>query len=486
MTAPNNPRKHRLAGEQGTLAVAVRSLVRRAPIVCAERETVRRAVEIMHTEKIGAIVVVDDGQQPVGVFTERDLIGVALQDGLEQPLVAVMTRDPVTVPGHMPAYEVAVLMTEHRFRHALITEAGTLVGVVSERDLFALQRLGLSELTLEIRLARDVEAVARLADRVRQLIRLLVGQGVAAEHLTQYMSVLNDLVCQRIIDLVRKGYHWDRISWCWLAFGSEGRLEQTFATDQDNGLIFEAHAGAGVGSTRGQLLPFARAVNEALDECGYPLCPGGVMASNPEFCLSTSEWRAKLGGWVDESDPQALLRAAICLDFRALHGDARLATDLRDGFLGVARKRQTFLRLLAEQALQARPPLGRWRDFTTEDVPDAPGTMDLKRYGLSPFVDCARVLALANGVPYTSTAERLRGAATAGALTRARATASVAAFFFIQRIRLLHQARLEALTPERANRIDPEDLNELDRRTLKAAFRIGRDLQQRLALDYQL
>ena len=205
----------------------------------------REALAVMHAEGIGSIVIVDARSRPVGIFTERDLIGVALGAGLDQPIAEVMTRDPLALPGHTPAYEAALAMIDHRIRHVLVTEADALVGVVSERDLFSLQRLGLGELTMEIRLARDVDALAGLAARVRRLARLLVLQGVAAEHLTMFVSVLNDRICQRIIEIVRNRHRWERIGWCWLAFGSEGRLEQTFATDQDNGLIFESHGEAG-------------------------------------------------------------------------------------------------------------------------------------------------------------------------------------------------------------------------------------------------
>ena len=112
---------------------------------------------------------------------------------------------------------------------------------------------------------------------------------------------------------------------------------------------------------RARLLPFAREVNEALDACGYPLCKGNVMASNPELCLSVAEWKAKMEGWLHNSDPKALLDASICFDFRGLHGDERLATELRDWFLAATRARPNFLRLMAENALQTRPPLGKWR-----------------------------------------------------------------------------------------------------------------------------
>ena len=486
MSEPDNLLERRLAGEHQTLARPLRTLVHRPPVVCNQRSTVNDALAVMRTEGIGCIVVVDARARPVGIFTERDLIGVALDARLDQPIDEAMTPEPLGLPGHTPAYDAALLMIERRIRHVLVTEGDELVGVVSERELFSLQRLGLGELSMEIRLARDVDGLAAMAARVRRLARLLVEQGVAAEHLTLFISVLNDRICQRVIELARNHHQWERISWCWLSFGSEGRLEQTFGTDQDNGLIFEAHDRSTSSEVRGRLLPFAREVNEALDACGYPLCKGNVMASNPEFCLSIEEWKAKVQGWLHNSDPKALLDAAICFDFRGMHGDERLTAELRSWLLKLTRVSANFLRLMAENALQARPPLGRWRDFVTEDAPNAPGTINLKLYGVRPFVDCARVMALARGLPQTSTAERLRAASVAGAIPKAEAEAAVAAFFFLQSVRLRHQGECEVLTGDLVNRIDPARLNTLDRRTLKEAFRIARELQSGLALDYQL
>jgi CBS domain-containing protein len=358
--------------------------------------------------------------------------------------------------------------------------------VVSERDLFSLQRLGLGELTTEIRLAGDITILTSIAAEIRKLTRLLVEQGVAAEQLTLYVSVLNDRLCQRVIEVVRKRHQWEQISWCWLAFGSEGRLEQTFSTDQDNGIIFMAHSGAGPDEVRSRLLPFAREVNEALDACGFRWCKGNVMASNPALCLSVEEWRAKMGSWLANWEPQALLDASIYFDFRALYGDVALAGALRDWVLERTRVQSSFLRQMAENALHARPALGTLREFATENVPNAPHSIDLKAYGARLFVDAARIYALAQGLPHTNTVERLRAA---GAGTRMRAEdieAAVDAFLAIQRLRLRHQASQDPFDENTANRIDPDKLNELDRHILKEAFRLARKLQQRLALDYQV
>lgn len=477
--------ERRLAADLRGFAHPLRSLVRRPPVVCREQASVREAVARMQQEGVGSIVVVDANERAVGIFTERDVLRHALDAHLDRPIEALMTREPLALAGATPAYEAALAMIERGIRHVVVTEGTAMIGVVSERDLFALQRLGLGELSIEIRRASSVEELAAAAGRVRRLTRLLVGQGVAAEPLTLYVSLLNDRISQRVIEVCRAGFELDGLAWCWLAFGSEGRVEQTFATDQDNGIVFVAHDGSTPEQARVRLLPFARAVNEALDQCGFPLCKGNVMASNPALCASFEEWQAKIDGWFSVSDPRALLDASICLDFRALFGAAGLADELRRWLLGVTASRQNFLRLMAENALQARTA-PRWHAWFTHNATDASGTIDLKREGVRPFVDCARILSLASALPGTNTADRLRAAAAANVYPAAEAQAASAAFFFIQQIRLRHQALLDDGASADANRIQLASLNELDRRTLKEALRFGRDLQDRIALDYQL
>lgn len=479
MPQPGNLER-RLAEEQQVFAHPLGSLVRRAPVVCREAVSIEEVVRIMREQRVGSMVVVDERSRPVGIFTEHDLVRVLAQDLRGTPVAAVMTRDPIALSSRALAYEAALAMVENAIRHVLVTEDEKLVGVVSERDLFSLQRLGLAELTMEIRLATDVALLARLAAEIRRLSALLVAQGVAAEQLTLFVSVLNDRLSQRVIEIVRKRHAWEHIGWCWLAFGSEGRLEQTFSSDQDNGLVFESHA-ASAAQARKTLLAFAREVNEALDACGFPLCKGNVMASNPALCLSLDEWKARMGGWLENPDPKALLDATICFDFRALSGDATLAQALREWLLPRTRARPAFLRLMASNALQAKPALGVLGDFVTED-----GSLNLKLYGVRPFVDAARVYALAFGLAHTGTAERLRAAIADLRMAPPELAAIIDAFFYIQKLRLRIQAQPENQAHQAANRINPDALNDFERRCLKEAFRQSRKLQQRLALDYDL
>jgi CBS domain-containing protein len=484
--AKHGPLDRRLAEEQQTFARPLRSLLRRPAVTCARTRTLSEVAALMRVQGVGSVVVVDAQARPVGIVTSHDMIRVAAESAGGRQVAEIMSPDPVSLPAHALAYEAAVTMTARRIRHVLVMDEGQLIGVVSERDLFSLQRLGLGEISMELRLAGDLAVLAALAGEIRGLATRLVEQGVAAEQLTHFVSVLNDRLSQRVIEIVRKRHDLEHLSWCWLAFGSEGRFEQTLATDQDNGLVFVAHEGAAAGRARARILPFAREVNEALDACGFPLCSGNIMASNPELCLSLEEWQRKMAGWIEVSMPKALLEAAICFDFRDLYGDASLVVSLREWVAVRVKAHPTFLRHMAEAALQARPALGVLAGFATGDGPDGADTVNLKLHGIRPFVDAARVYALAFGLPQTGTAERLRAAVAGLRMQPPEMAAIVDAFFFIQRLRLRIQAQPGIQSRESANRINPRTLNDFERRGLKEALRQARKLQQRLALDYNL
>ena len=493
MTEPRPGLRERMAAERQAFALPLQALARRAVVTCEERCSVADAVRVMQDNDVGSVIVVDAHAHPVGIFTSRDLLQVAGAGGLERSVADFMSRDLVTLPPHAFAYEAALEMTERRIRHILVTEGGRLTGVVSERDLFGLQRLGLGELTMEIRLADSIETLAGLSVQIRSLATLLIEQGTAPEPLTLFISVLNDRLTRRVIEVVRRQHELDRIRWTWLAFGSEGRLEQTFSTDQDNGLVFAALEGVVPDDARARLIPFAREVNEALDACGFPLCDGNIMASNPALCLTLEEWQSKITGWLHVTSPQALLDAAICLDLRAIHGDEILANGLRDWIAERVRGHAAFLRLLAQAATQMRPARGRFGALVTTDAPGAPRTVNLKANGARIFVDAARVLALANGLRQTNTADRLRAYRVARDQPEGETAALVDAFHFVQGLRLRGQVGApeargggRGADEDLANRIDPTTLNAFEQSCLKEALRLAAQLQRRLELDFQV
>ncbi|MCC6474727.1 MAG: CBS domain-containing protein [Burkholderiales bacterium] len=476
-----------LATEEQAMGRALRTLVAHPPVTCEPETPTGEALRLMRDAGIGSIVVANPGGAPVGILTRHDVLDRVALAGcrLDEPISSVMTPSPHTLAAEANAYEAVLLIARHGIRHVPLVDGGRLVGVVSERDLFALQRVGVRTIHRTIAGASGVEALAAAARDIGALARRLAGEGAAAEPLILIISTLNDALTRRILELEETRHDLAGVAWGWLGFGSEGRYEQTISTDQDNGLIFAAGEGESAHALRERFLPFARAVNRALDACGYPLCAGEIMAGNPKWCLAFEEWCERFDSWIADTDPRALLNAAIFFDFRLLHGREFLADELRERLLARARATPRFLRQMAGEALAVRPPLGFLSDFVTERSAGGRDTIDLKIAGARLFVDAARVIALAHGVAHTGTAERLRQAGAKSGVPAGETAAAVEAFLFIQMLRLRRQAEA-GLARAEANRVDPQELNEVDRRMLKECLRQARRLQSRLALDFQL
>ncbi len=466
----------------------LRQRVRAAPLTVPPSASVRETLLKLDSANIDAIVVVDvTGKVPLGIVTLRDVLHrIAIEAGdLEAPVAAIMTGGLITLPADATAHQASVVMVRRGVRHLVLTEPdGSYFSVISQADLYAQPGARATELVSAILAARDIDTLAAVAVGVRGLAAQLLAERVGAEAICQRISALNDLLTVQVIELTAGRFELPYVPWCWLVFGSEGRLEQTLATDQDNGLIFAATSDDEAARLRQAFLPFARAVNEALDACGFPLCKGNIMASNPTWCLSLQEWKSAFGEWMSTGQPEALLNSTIFFDFRALYGQDSLASELREWLQASAPAYPIFLRALVDNTMNWETPLNWWQGFHYDRNKDFPHTIDLKLHGARPFVDAARIYALAKGVPDTNTVERLRVASTAIGMPAYETAALVDAFYHIQRLRLEHQVGDGASAAP--NRVNPDHLHELDRHILKESLKQVRSLQQRLARDYAL
>lgn len=473
------------SGEPAGMDRPLSAVVRRAPVTCRPTDSIESVLRTMGAQGLGSLIVTGEDREPLGIFTLHDLLSrVALpRKDLADPIASVMSPVRVTLPSTATAYDAALAMVRQGIRHIIIVDQGRVTGIVSEKDLFDLQRLSLRQLSNEIKSAPDVDALTALAAEVRRLAQSRLVQGVSSEQLTLLISSLNDLLTQRVLELAFAGRDLRGIVFCWIALGSEGRLEQTLSTDQDNGIVFEAPGGVTADAAREALLPIAHQVNASLAACGFPLCAGEIMAGNPRWCLSVAEWRKEFAHWIDSGSPEALLHGAIFFDFRALYGADHLATELRAWLAKRAAANFRFLHQMAGNALNNRPPLGFVHDFSVESQGEHKGTIDLKINGASIFVDAARIFALATGGTATSTAERLRSAAEVLKVAPEIVEAWVGAFYHIQALRLRCQQRLRCPVGA-GNRVNPAKLDRLERTILKESLRQAKNIQSRLSADY--
>jgi CBS domain-containing protein len=476
-------------GSQYSLETTLGELAMHKPLTCLPGETLQGAVRLMHEVQVGSIVIAEEDMHPQGIFTLRDLRKAIAREGtdLQQPISQLMTPNPFHLSPRATAFDAAIAMTERHIAHVLLVDKGILCGVVSERDLFSLQRVDLVHLARSIRHAGSIETLVQMRDDIRHLVDNMLAHGASSTQITHLITLLNDHTVCRVIELCIEEHGDPGIEFSWLVFGSEGRREQTLHTDQDNGILFQAADKADAERIRQLLLPLARKINEALDQCDFTLCKGNIMASNPELCLSQEEWSQRLSGFIRSATPENLLGSTIYFDLRVVWGPEQGCQALRQEVLQQIAANSLFQKMMAANALNHRPPLGGFfRDFSLARKGADKHTLDIKVEGLTPFVDAARILALANGVEESGTLERLDQLVMRGVIEALDGAAYEEAYRYIQLIRMqLHQAQAKAGLPL-SNRIDPDELNDLDRRVLRESFRQAQRLQSSLSLRYQL
>jgi CBS domain-containing protein len=462
----------------------------------------QQVLEVMERERAGSMLVADESGAIQGILTRYDLIQriILPRLPLSTPISEVMSVGIKTVDAESGVLEAMLTMARHKVRHLPVLQHGFLVGLISERDLFNFQRSSLRILSSTIEQAESMSDLQVCAAEVLALARRLMAQGVAATSLARLVSHLNDALTRRVIGIVERELAAEMgtlPTWCWLALGSEGREEQTVATDQDNAIIFEGDGPA----YRERFKKLAGEVNRSLADIGFPLCKGGVMAMNDKWCRSVDEWHEALSHWFRSPQPQAVLDANIFFDFRGLYGEVRLSEELRSWLSGQVADHTLFLRSLAQDAMRdevtelssngVRISLARSmrkRGYLMEWL--APSQLEMKLGGTAPVVYFARVLALAKGVSATSTDERIKALVDVKAMSETESHLMRDAFNVLQKYRLKAQldyasrAETEDQGERSPNLLALDTLSQHEIERLSEALAALSGLRARLEMDF--
>lgn len=451
------------------LHLRVCDLVTRKPVTASPGMTVREAAELMTRERVSSLLVAEDGAL-TGIVTDRDLRTRCVATGLAgaTPLHEVMTPAPLTVSRFASAFEALMTMSRRQIHHLPVVDDNELHGLVSTHDLLRAQST--NPLYLADRVARcgSVDALRETVSEVRELHLQLVAAHATARQLGQAVTSVCDAVTRRLVDLSIRELGAPPVPFAWAATGSQGRGELTLCSDQDNAMILDDAYAPDLHGAYFEAL--ARSVNEGLHACGYTRCPGNVMASNPAWRQPLSKWKGYFLDWLQRTDHKTITLAVNFLDPRTVWGEDNLRQQLMAEILPLCVEAKVFQAYLAAHALGNQPPLGFFRGFVLERSGAHEGMVDLKRRGLLPIVDLARLYAVAAGIDAVATQQRLHDAAEHGTLTADGADTLQFAFEFIWTLRARRQAEQLRRQVTVDNFVAPDALTPMERRHLKDAF----------------
>lgn len=375
--------------------------------------SIQKSAILMSNRKVGSVIVIEN-EKPVGIVTDVDFRELVATGKLpiQNPISQVMKSPVICYSKHLTIAQAQLTMMKHNINHLCITKDGTpntkVKGIVSEHDIIVSQGNNPAVLMKAINRAGSTKKLKRIRNKIMILLNGYLKSNIPLTHISNIVFELNDATIKRTIQrcIVKMGDP-PPVKFAWMSLGSQGRKEQLLHTDQDNALVFEDVPEDKLEETRAYFLKLATKVTKRLNIIGYEFCPAEMMARNPKYCLSISEWKDQFSEWVTTSGNDEILLCQIFFDFDISFGDVKLTNAISDHIFDILKGNKNFLNRLAAQALRNPSPLGFFRQFLVEQDGEKKDLFDIKKRGIMPLTDAGRLLILEHRVKNISnTAER--------------------------------------------------------------------------------
>jgi len=477
-----------VAGYSALFTRTAKDAMRPALVVCDQHTPCEDVTARMAETGSNCAVITRRAGRVVGQLSGRDVTHrVAFRVPSGTPVGEVLTG-PLRVARHDERlYRLVGVMRVTRAQYLpVVDDAGRVMGLLSRADALGAGLPRYLERLDRFAQAATVEGLRAMRHAQPELAADLLADRLDAPEIQALLSGINEDIYRQLVRNTVEGLAldgWGRppVGFAVIVMGSGGRQESFLGPDQDNGLVIADYPDAEHTAVDAYFAELARRLTRDLDAVGIPYCAGDVMASNPLWRKTYSQWLAQLDYWKRSRSPQALLNASILLDFRAVCGDFALGRSLRGAMVERIGGSSGFMRALMLNDSTKQVGLGWFDRLVTEPGDSAhEGEIHLKRNGIMPIVEAARLYALAHGVEATSTRERLNRLHDEGVLDADGLDALLHAHGFMCRLLLARQVQ-ESLAgqPPRAH-VPPGALTSRERDQLVRSMKTSSSLLRRL------
>lgn len=456
-------------------------------VITCQDVSIRKASLIMKKHGVGSIVISDNQQFPLGIVTDTDLRNKVLAEGKDtsDSILSIMSSPVKTVQPQITLSEVMMEMIRSGVHHLVATEDGTtqseICGVISDHDVLIAQQNHPAALIKSIKKSDQPEQWKALRDKTEVLLKEYLNQNINTSLVAALITRINDTIIEKAIHAAIEDHkETENIDFCWLHLGSEGREEQLLRTDQDNAILFADSENNS--KTQTILLKLAEKVNDNLELCGFEKCPANIMARNPQYCQPLSTWKEYFSKWIKTPEPKSVMNATIFFDFRPGFGNSLLADELGDHLAGLLKGNELFLNYLAKNSLQNPAPLSFFKNFLVERSGEHKNEFDIKRRGMMPISDAARLLLLDHFVVnIQNTMERFKKLAELEPSNKSIYESAADAY----EIFLAHRTKNGLERRDTGRYINLGTINKLEKQILKNAFHSIKELQDIIKVRFQ-
>jgi PAS domain S-box-containing protein len=447
---------------------------------CDMKLTVGSASKILTRTKADILLVLDSSNSIVGMITHSDISRrvVAVDNSSSIPVSEIMSAPVIAVNEENMVMDAFTLMVQNRVSYIVVktNEVG---------KYYYISLLSLSELRKDtpeyiinsIQNTETTYEISQIMGQMPRLIKSLIESGTGVATTGKLISKITDSITEKLISMSIAELGQPPAPFVFITLGSEGRKEQTLATDQDNAIVYNPYDEENDEVCKKYFLELGGRICNSLSKVGYPLCKGGVMAMNAEWCLSLKSWEKTIRDWVTTPNPQEILNTSIFFDFRPVYGDFELANRLQKFCLNALKDQNIFFYNLAQTTINLK--------VNTPDSSKDGEEYDIKMPILA-IISIARLWVLKFGIGERNTSERLLALNTLGVLSNSLRDEFDQAYRFLTLIRVKNQLKQIEANKEPSNKIDVKSFSDIEKLTIKKIVSTISDHQGRIGIDFRV
>ena len=475
----------RLQAHSLLLQNSIESII--VPVIGVQMDTpASRVIELMKKNQTDTILISNSNEAKIGIITSEDIKDrVLLTDqNLQKPAYEIMSAPLVCVDPGVTFNQAVNLMQDAGISHLVVKDAkGSITGMIHKNDIFQSLIRSFSFIENKIDGAKSVGELSGFYGEFLRYLCLLIKQNIQPVIIGKSIAAISDRITGKLIVLAMEEIGEPPVEFAFVALGSEGRMEQTLATDQDNAIIYQDVPGMDIEQVQKWFNKLGETVCDNLNTIGFRFCKGRIMAKNPLWCKPLQSWKNYFTQWISNSEPKNLLDVSIFFDLRTIYGNAAMVDDLRQHINIVSNGKGPFFYNLAENVLSFKSSIGLTGNIHTEKKDDKE-LFDLKA-GVTPYIMFARIYSIYHKISVSGTTGRFHALYEAQVIPLSTHKEILYGYHFLMQLRYKHQVSQMENHEDINNLLDIHELSEVEETALKKILSQFADLQNRLNIDFK-
>jgi signal-transduction protein with cAMP-binding, CBS, and nucleotidyltransferase domain/PAS domain-containing protein len=455
------------------------------PHYCYYNDSIAAAIEKMKMENTELLAVKTPEGEYTGVIYLRDVLPLLVEKSsvYQIPVYRIM-QSPVPSIHQSATITDALALAAQTNNHIYFLKEPDLSvkTIVNLNKVSVLNAIYPDTLVKSISNADSIPVLTALHQKHNSFVGQLIDCGLAPVQATKMLSDFSEHIIAQLNKLAIEQLGKPPLDYCYLSFGSVGRSEQTFVTDQDNAIIYADCNNEMAGVAEKYFLELGTIIAEWLHQVGYEKCKGNMMASNPRWNVSLSEWKKYFKEWLNNSTPQSLLEISVFFDFKSSYGNKVLEEDLRSFIHEESKNKGAFYYNLAQSIMHFKPP-SIVTGSISSDATYEQDNLDIKN-AMAPLVMMIRLYAIFYNCTQINTISRVEELVIKGKFRKTLSDDFIESYQFLMSLRLHHQLEKIASGTNPTNFINPRKISENKRATLKRIFGNYSAYQTKIGYDF--